>query len=98
MRTDLSANRTVDDIVKDLENALSQQPLRQSERLNPPVVQPPEQELRCSECLKPQANLLIAEDPDVKINLAMALTVSKIIDPPSIEAARKQKDWPEWKH
>ena len=52
--------------------------------------------MRHSECLKPQANLLIAEDPDVEINLAMALIVSKIIDPPSIEAARKQKDWLEW--
>ena len=28
--------------------------------------------------------------------LAMALIVSKIIDPPSIKAARKQKDWPKW--
>ena len=35
---DLSTDRVVDDIVKDLENAPSQQPLRQSERLNPPTV------------------------------------------------------------
>ena len=41
-------------------------------------------------------NLLITEDPDIEINLAMALIVSKIINPPSIEAARKQKDWPQW--
>ena len=65
-------------------------------RLNPPIVQPPEPELRCSKCLKHQANLLITEDPDIKINLAMALIVSKIIDPPSVEAVRKQKDWLEW--
>ena len=26
----------------------------------------------------------------------MASIVSKIIDPPSIEAAMKQEDWPEW--
>ena len=96
VRTDLSASKTVDDIVKDLENAPSQQPLRCSERLNPPIVQPPEPELRYSECLKPQANLLIAEDPDIEIDVAMASTVSKIIDPPSIKAAMKQKDWPEW--
>ena len=59
-------------------------------------MQPPEQELRHSKCLKPQANLLITEDPDVEINLAMASIVSKIINPPSVEAGRKQKDWPEW--
>ena len=40
--------------------------------------------------------MLITEDPDIEINLAMALIVSKIIDPPSVEAARKQKDWLEW--
>ena len=65
-------------------------------RLNPPVVQPPEPELRHRECLKPQVNLLIAEDPDIEIDLAMASIVSKIINPPSVEAARKQKDWLEW--
>ena len=59
-------------------------------------MQPPEPELRCSECLKAQVNLLIAEDPDIEIDLAMASIVSKIIDPPSVEAAMKQKDWPEW--
>ena len=57
---------------------------------------PPEQELRHSKHLKPQASSLITEDPDVGINLAMALIVSKIINPPSIEAARTQKDWLEW--
>ena len=96
VRTDLSADRTVDTIVKDLENTPSQQPLRQSERLNPPVVHPPEQELRHSKYLKPQVNLLITEDPDIEINLAMASIVSETINPPSVEAARKQKDWPEW--
>ena len=40
--------------------------------------------------------MLIAEDPDIKINLAMASIISKIINPPSVEAARKQKDWLEW--
>ena len=41
-------------------------------------------------------NLLTTEDPDTEIHLTMASIVSKIIDPPSVEAARKQKDWPEW--
>ena len=80
-------------IVKDLENAPSQQPLRCSEGLNPPIVQPPESELRCSKCLKHQVNLLITKDSDTKIHLSMTSIVSKIIDPPSVEAARKQKDW-----
>ena len=59
-------------------------------------MQAPEPELRRSEHLKVQANLLIANDPDTKIDLAMASIVSKIIDPPSVEAAMKQEDWPEW--
>ena len=95
VRTESSAGKTVDDIVKDLENALSHQPLRRSERLNPPLVQSPEPELRCSECLKAQANLLIAEDPDIETALAMASIFSKIINPPSVEVAMKQEDWPE---
>ena len=66
VRMDISADRTVDDIVKDLENAPSQQPLRKSERLSPPVIQPPEPEPRCSKHLKHQANLLITEDPDIE--------------------------------
>ena len=69
VRTESSAGKTVDDIVKDLENALSHQPLRRSERLNPPLVQSPEPKLRHSEHLKAQANLLIAEDSDIKIVL-----------------------------
>ena len=96
MRTESSAGKTVDDIVKDLENAPSHQPLRQSERLNPSLMQAPELKLRCSERLKVQANLLIADDPDTEIDLAMASIVSKIIDPPSVEAAMKQEDWLEW--
>ena len=56
----------------------------------------PEPELRHSECLKVQANLLIANDPDTEIDLVMASIVSKIIGPPSVEAAMKQEDWPEW--
>ena len=96
MRMESSTGKTVDNIVKDLENTPSQQPLRHSERLNPSLVQSPEPELRCSKRLKAQVNLLIAEDPDIEIDLAMALIVSKIIDPPSVEAAMKQKDWPEW--
>ena len=59
-------------------------------------MQAPEPELRRSECLKVQANLLIANDPDTEIDLAMASIVSKIIDPPSVEAAMKQEDWPGW--
>ena len=89
---DLSANRvSVDNIVKDLENAPSHQLLRQSKRLNPPVMQLPELELRHSKCLKYQVNLLITEDPDIEINLAIASIVSKIIDPPSVEAASHQQ-------
>ena len=42
------------------------------------------------------SDLLITEDPDIEIDLAMASIVSKIIDTPSIKAARKQKDWTEW--
>ena len=34
--------------------------------------------------------------PDIELDLAITLIVSKIINPPSIEAARKQKDWLEW--
>ena len=96
VRTGSSTGKTVDNIVKDLENAPSQQPLRHSERLNPSFVQPPEPEPRHSESLKAQANLLIAEDPDIEIDLAMASIVSKIINPPFVEAAMKQKDWLEW--
>ena len=59
-------------------------------------MQAPEPELRRSERLKAQANLLIADDPDTEIDLAMASIVSKIIDPPSVKAAMKQEDWPEW--
>ena len=44
VRTESSTGKTVDNIVKDLENAPSQQPLRCSERLNPPVVKPLEPE------------------------------------------------------
>ena len=96
MRMESSTGKTVDNIVKDLENAPSQQPLRHSERLNPSLVQPSEPELRHSKSLKAQANLLIAEDPDIEIDLAMASIVSKIIDPPSVKVAMKQKDWLEW--
>ena len=59
-------------------------------------MQTPEPKLRSSEHLKVQANLLIADDPDTEIELTMASIVSKIIDPPSVEAAMKQEDWPEW--
>ena len=59
-------------------------------------MQPPEQELRHSEHLKHQANSLSTEDPNIKVNLAMASIVSKMINPPSIESARKQKDWLGW--
>ena len=93
MRTESSAGKIVDDIVKDLENAPSQQPLRRSERLNPLLVQPPEPESRRNEHLKAQVNLLITEDHDIEIDLAIASIVSKIIDPPTIKAAMKQKDW-----
>ena len=40
--------------------------------------------------------MLIAKNPGIEIDLAMASIVSKIIDPLSVEAARKQKDWLEW--
>ena len=96
VRTKSSSGKTVDDIVKDLENAPSHQPLRRSERLNLSLMQAPEPELRRSKRLKVQANLLIADDPDTEIDLAMASIVSKIIDPPSVKAAMKQEDWLEW--
>ena len=46
VRMESSAGKTVKDIVKDLENAPSHQPLKHSERLNPPLVQSPEPEPR----------------------------------------------------
>ena len=33
---------------------------------------------------------------DTEITSAMSSVVNQIIDPLSVEAARKQKDWPEW--
>ena len=55
-------------------------------------MQAPEPELRRSKHLKVQANLLIEDDPDTEIDLAMASIVSKIIDPLSVKAAMKQGD------
>ena len=52
----ISANKNqVDEIMKSLENNLSDQSLRWSARLNPLPVQDPELELRHSEYLKQQA-------------------------------------------
>ena len=45
-------NKQVNEIMRNLENNLSDQPLRRSTRLNPPPVQNPELELKCSKCLK----------------------------------------------
>ena len=82
----------MDQIVLDLEEASSHQPLRWSERLNPPS----EQEPRRSEHLKQQsANFLNTEDLDAKLTVAMVLMIDKIIDPPSVEAAKELDDWPE---
>ena len=53
---EISADKSqVDEIMQNLENNLSDQPPRQSARLNPPLIQNPEPELRRSECLKQQA-------------------------------------------
>ena len=83
----------VDQIVSDLEEASSRQPLRRSERLNPPS----EQEPRYSEHLKQQlANFLDTEDLDAELIVAMVLMIDKIIDPLSVEAAKMLDDWPEW--
>ena len=89
-----SADKTVvDQIVLDLEEASSRQPLRRSERLNPPSEQDP----RYSEHLKQQlANFLDTEDLDAELTVAMVSMIDKIIDPPSVEAAKKLDDWPEW--
>ena len=36
------------------------------------------------------------EDLDTKIMLAMTSIANQIIDPPTVEAAKKLEDWPEW--
>ena len=94
----ISTNKNqVDEIIRNLENNLSDQPLRRSIRLNPLPVQNPEPELRCSKCLKQQAaNLLGIKDYGTKVTLAMTSIVNQIIDPPTVEAAKKLEDWPQW--
>ena len=83
----------MDQIVSDLEEASSRQPLRPSKRLNPPS----EQELRRSECLKQQlANFLDTEDLDAELTVAMVSMIEKIIDLLSVEAAKQLDDWPKW--
>ena len=92
-KTQVLKKNFVYQIVSDLEEALSCQPLRQSERLNPPS----EQEPRRSKCLKQQsANFLDTEDLDAELTVAMVSMIDKIIDPPSVEAVKKLDDWPEW--
>ena len=36
------------------------------------------------------------EDYDAKVMLAMTSIASQIIDPPSVEVAKKLEDWPQW--
>ena len=51
-------------------------------------------EPRRSERLKQQsANFLDTEDLDTELTVAMVSTIDKIIDPPSVEAAKKLDDW-----
>ena len=40
--------------------------------------------------------MLTAEDLETDMFPAMISVMNQIIDPPSVEAAKKQKDWPEW--
>ena len=88
----------VDKIIKDIEKSSGLKTLRHSERLNPPQTQPSEQELWCSKQLKQHqaANLLIAKDLETDMFSAMISMMDQIIDPPSVKAVKKQKDWPEW--
>ena len=56
-----------------------------------------EQEPRCSKHLKQQsANFLNTEDLDAELTVAMVSMIDKIIDPPSVEAAKKLDYWPKW--
>ena len=36
------------------------------------------------------------KDYDTEIMLAMTSIANQIIDPPTVEAAKKLEDWPEW--
>ena len=81
--------------MKNIETNLSDQPLRRSARLNPPPIQNPEPELRHSEPLKQQAATGI-ENFDTKIMLAITSIANQILHPPTVEAAKKLEDWPEW--
>ena len=81
--------------MRNLENNLSDQPLRCSTRLNPPPVQNPELELRHSEPLKQQAATSI-EDYNAEVMLAMTSIANQIIDPLTVEAAKRLEDWPKW--
>ena len=97
-RPDRDASGTiVDNIVEDLEKASGLKTLRLSKRLNPPQIQPFEQEPQHSKQLKQHqaANLLIAEDLETDMFSAMISMMDQIIDPPSVKAVKKQKDWPE---
>ena len=85
----------VDKIIRNLENDLSHQPLRQCTRLNAPPVQNPEPKLRHSKQLKQQAAIGI-EDYDAEVTLAMTSIANQIRDPPTVEAAKKLEDWPKW--
>ena len=65
------------------------QPLRRSTRLNQ------ELELRGSEYLKQQVATGI-KNYDDEVMLAMTSIASQIIDPQTVEAAKKLEGWPEW--
>ena len=84
----------VNNIIGDLEKSSP----RCSQRLNPPLAQPSEQEPWQSKQLKQQqsSNLLMIEDLNDNLISAMIFIADQIIDPLSIEAAREQDDWPEW--
>jgi hypothetical protein len=102
-RSNSSADRaSVENLIQDLERSPSQHTLRRSERLNPPppvIPNPPEQEPRCSECLKQQLSAYIVDiedDIEEEVYSAMTSIASQLIDPPSIQAAKKLDGWPEW--
>ena len=76
-------NKQVNEIMKNLENNPSDQPLRQSTRLNLPTAQNLELELRHSECLKEKVATGV-EDYNAKVMLAMTSIVNQIIDSPTV--------------
>ena len=92
----ISADKSqVDEIIQNLENNQSDQPLKQSARLNPPPIQNPKLQPRRSEHLEQQV-ATGTEGLDTEIMLSMTSIANQIIDPLTVKAAKKLEDWPEW--